>query len=96
MEDKGTDETRCVMIANLIRYLFNRQISRFQHSGRCPESTVAAIVLHCKTGFSFKQVAQPRNAEMTTTGEFGERERCVLIQEPHGFLDPEILLNTFH
>jgi hypothetical protein len=66
MEDEGTDETRCVMIANCICYLFHRQISRFQHSGRCPESAVAATVLHCKAGFSFKQVAQPRNAEMTT------------------------------
>jgi hypothetical protein len=57
---------------------------------------MATIVFDRKTRLSFKQVTQPRNAEMTATGHFREPGQRILIQEAHGLFNPQISFNTLH
>jgi hypothetical protein len=84
------------MIAKRICDLFNLHIRRCQHLHRPLKPAVAAKVSYCVPGFSFKQMAQPRDAQGTIAGKIGERAGWVFIQEPNCLFDPEIGLNNFH
>ena len=74
MKLKRSDETRGVMIAKRICDLFNGHFSCRQHLHRRLKAAVVAKFSQCETGFSFKQMAQPRDAERATTSKIGERE----------------------
>src|ERR1700751_850311 len=93
---KGSYETRRVMIAKLIRDLFNRHLRRFQHLLCLLKPAGKAKPSYREPCFSFKQMAQPRFAPGTTVGKIGERAGRVFIQEPNCFFDPEIALKHFH